>query len=311
MASRTTLLDSFLPFLPLIFFVSSGRPQDELLQFSWPPSAAFTVATLPYLRGIYNAYYERIWLPREQQWLKEIQPRAGSSDAEAAQGGLEIQVGHDEPHDHVHEEELVDEGEGDVVEDALEVEVDFDIFADWNNGGAADNNNAAENPPVPIARGPAHPLNAPPLDNEEVQQPPVVDANDNAAPAPNVPIQPAAAPQHRPRRIRRERNIAFSSTSLADTILGALIFPSVAAAVGEALKHTLPKAWVTSPSNGKPGGFLQTRWGRSLLGGCLFVGVKDAVMLYVRWRMALNHRKRSVLNYEKPKGNSRQKSASA
>lgn len=52
---------------------------------------------------------------------------------------------------------------------------------------------------------------------------------------------------------------------------------------------------------GRPTGFLQTRWGRSLVGGCLFVGMKDAVMLYVRWKMAQNHRRRKVLDHDEKK----------
>jgi hypothetical protein len=135
-----------------------------------------------------------------------------------------------------------------------------------------------------------------------------VPAGEEAAPAPNVPNPP------RPNRIRQRRDLAaFSTASLADTILGALIFPSIAAAVGELLRISLPKAWVTPPSASgifgratpKTTGFLQTRWGRSVLGGCLFVGVKDAVMLYVRWKMAKNHRKRSVLDYKGSKGRAR------
>lgn len=198
--------------------------------------------------------------------MKEIQPRAGEDENNV------IEDGH-EDHDHIHE--VFDD-----AENVMEVEVDFDIFADWNNGGEADNNLADEAPPVPIARGPGRPQNAPQHDGE-------------AAPAPDVP-------QRRNRRIR-ERNINLSTSSLADTILGALIFPSIAAAVGEALKYALPKAWVTAPAFGKPTGILQQRWGRSILGGCLFVGVKDAMMLYVRWKMAQNHRKRKVLDYDRSK----------
>lgn len=295
-ASRTTFADSFLPFLPLIFFVSSGRPGDEMLQLQWPPSAAFSFAALPYIRGFYNAFYERVCLPSEQKWLKEIQPRADTEDAEA-----NIEHDHDHDHDHVHDH-------GDM--DGVEIEVDFDIFADWNNGGDNHNNNQAEEiPPAPAAR----PLNAPPIDDEEMPALIAIEPQD-AAPAPNIPAAP--------RRVRRERNIAFSTTSLADTILGALIFPSIAAAMGELLRHTLPGAWVNPPSHapsvswlggwiatggrigakGRPTGFLQTRWGRSLVGGCLFVGLKDAVLLYVRWRMARNHRMRRVLDFGEREG---------
>ena len=44
---------------------------------------------------------------------------------------------------------------------------------------------------------------------------------------------------------------------------------------------------------------LQEKWGRSLVGGCLFVVLKDAVMLYARWRMVEMHRKRRVVDYVK------------
>ncbi|KAF1365501.1 hypothetical protein EJ07DRAFT_161544 [Lizonia empirigonia] len=292
-ASRTTLADSFLPFLPLIFFVSSGQPGDEMLQLQWPPSAAFSFAVLPYLRGFYNAYYERVWAPREQQWLKQIQPRVGTEDAAEA-GGLQFELGevHDHDHDHDHEHDHAHHDHD--VDEVLEVEVDFDIFGDWNNGAANHNHDVVE---------PAHPLNAPPLDN---------DAQEQAAPPPDIPAQPPR------QRVRRERNIAFSTTSLADTILGALIFPSIAAAMGELLRISLPFSWVSPPAGSastswlggwigagskiggkdRPTGFLQMRWGRSLVGGCLFVGLKDAVMLYVRWKMAQNHRRRKVLDHD-------------
>ncbi|KAF2748050.1 hypothetical protein M011DRAFT_467093 [Sporormia fimetaria CBS 119925] len=280
MASRTTWADSMLPFIPLIFFVKSGLPHEEMLQFTWPPSAAFTFATLPYLRGFYNAYYERVWRPREQKWLREIQPGA-TTDQNADQGGLFAED---------IEEVLAnaDAEEGDIVEEAFEIDIDMDIFGDWNGGGIADNNVAIENPPAPIARGPDHPQ---PADNEQLPDlEPIPEA-------PNAPIRP-----RQPRVRHVERNIAISATSIADTIIGALFFPSIAAAVGELLKVALPKSWVTPPLSGKPTGFLQAKWGRSIVGGCLFVGVKDAVMLYVRWKMAQNHRKRSVLDYDHSKG---------
>ncbi|KAH4072247.1 hypothetical protein HBH70_067040 [Parastagonospora nodorum] len=294
-ASRTTFADSFLPFLPLIFFASSGQPGDELMQLQWPPSAAFSFAALPYLRGFYNAFYDRVCLPKEQQWLKEIQPRAGTEDAADAQ----LADDHDHDHDHHdHDHEEVNE---------VEIEVDFDIFGDWNGGGGADHHDHDH----AHVQAPDRPIDAPPLDDDEM--PALIEVA--AAPAPNVPLQPA---QPRRQRVRRERNIAFSTTSLADTILGALIFPSIAAAMGELLRHTLPSSWVNTPSSaqslswlggwittggkvgekGRPTGFLQTRWGRSLVGGCLFVGLKDAVLLYVRWKMAQNHRRRRILDCE-------------
>ncbi|OSS54797.1 hypothetical protein B5807_00581 [Epicoccum nigrum] len=294
-ASRTTLADSFLPFLPLIFFVSSGQPGDEMLQLQWPPSAAFSFACLPYLRGFYSAYYDRVWAPRERRWLKEIQPRAGTEDG-LENGELQFEFGevHDHDHDHGHDHDH-------HVEEVIDVEVDLDIFGDWNNGGAAHNHDDFVEP--------AHPFEAPPLDNQER-----LPRAEQAAPAPDVPAQPR-------QRVRRERGIAFNTNSLMDTILGALIFPSIAASMGELLRVTLPNSWVIPPrgvtttswlggwlgagamqgGKGRSTGFLQTRWGRSLVGGCLFVGMKDMIMLYVRWKMAQNHRKRKVLDHDKSK----------
>ena len=88
-----------------------------------------------------------------------------------------------------------------------------------------------------------------------------------------------------------------SAPRLAETVLGALAFPFVSSIMGDVLRTALPKAW-TTPSARKPG-FLQTRWARTLVGGCLFVVLKDTIMLYVKWKMAQNHRKRKVLNYDK------------
>ena len=91
---------------------------------------------------------------------------------------------------------------------------------------------------------------------------------------------------------------------IAETILGALLFPSIAGMSGELLKLALPRAWTTAPAIPSRGariaakGLLQEKWGRSLVGGCLFVLFKDAVMLYVRWKMAQMHRKRRVLDWE-------------
>ena len=101
-----------------------------------------------------------------------------------------------------------------------------------------------------------------------------------------------------------ERRLSYSVTAIAETVLGALMFPTIAGISGELLRLCLPRSW-TAPtmasglfSRRLPAkGLLQEKWGRSLVGGCLFVVLKDAVMLYVRWRMAQMHRNRKVLDY--------------
>ena len=109
-------------------------------------------------------------------------------------------------------------------------------------------------------------------------------------------------------------SLSFSPTAIAETVLGALLFPTLAGLSGELLKLALPRSWTSpGPSNiyvpvGNAGsligrlpakGLLQEKWGRSLVGGCLFVVVKDCVMLYVRWKMASMHRERRVVDFDR------------
>jgi hypothetical protein len=94
------------------------------------------------------------------------------------------------------------------------------------------------------------------------------------------------------------RDISISISRITKSILGALVFPGVSAIMGDLLRVALPQSWTALSPRHKPTKFLQTRWGRSIVGGCLFVVLKDAVTLYVRWKMAQTHRKRTIANYK-------------
>jgi hypothetical protein len=97
---------------------------------------------------------------------------------------------------------------------------------------------------------------------------------------------------------------------VASTVMGALFFPAISSLMGDLLKHTLPKKWVTKPflsdfivspkrMKALPAtGLLQEKWGRSIVGGCLFVVLKDALILYVKWKRARDQGKRRVLDYQ-------------
>lgn len=262
-ASRTSLADSFLPVLPVVFFATSPRAADDLRVTQWPPSAAFSFAMLPYLRGAYNAYHDIVWGKLERQWLKEIQPRVRQGD--------DIDIG----------AEVAAEDEAEMLE------INVDIVEEWDENEEAvreheqqQGRNAQE--------GVAPPLDAPPQDGAE------------AAPVGGAPEADAAAGQNpAPRHRREHRGFNMILPTLVDTVLGALVFPGVAAAMGQLLKFTLPKSLTTIGPGRKPMSLLQARWGRSIVGGCMFVVLKDAMMLYVRWRMAQSHRRRKVLNYDK------------
>ncbi|KAB8289649.1 hypothetical protein EYC80_010563 [Monilinia laxa] len=72
------------------------------------------------------------------------------------------------------------------------------------------------------------------------------------------------------------RNV--STHSLSFQFMGAVLFPAISSLMGSALKYVLPSIWMRA-RGGKPG-FLQHKWARSVVGGCLFVVLKDVVVLY-------------------------------
>jgi len=97
-----------------------------------------------------------------------------------------------------------------------------------------------------------------------------------------------------------ERGEDLLTPSLGQTVLGALMFPAVSAGMGGLLSYALPQSWMSDTNfmNGRPG-LLRNRWGRSVVGGCLFVVLKDALVLYCRWKLAQGHRKRRIMDYDK------------
>ncbi|MCJ1429254.1 hypothetical protein MMC29_007167 [Sticta canariensis] len=147
----------------------------------------------------------------------------------------------------------------------------------------------------------------------------IFDDDENPAPAPAAQPQPAAndppaqaqnppAHQHQHQHAPQQ-NIVLSTSRLADTIIGALIFPTISATMGALLSLCVPRSWTTKPvpqgfwaRAGAPTGLLQSRFGRSVVGGCLFVVLKDAVVLYSRFRLAQGHRQRRVLDWGEGKG---------
>jgi hypothetical protein len=92
------------------------------------------------------------------------------------------------------------------------------------------------------------------------------------------------------------RNV--SATAVASTVMGALFLPTISSVMGDLLKVTLPKDWVTKKSiRAGAKGLLQEKWGRSIIGGCLFIVFKDALLLYCKWKKARDFGKKKVLDY--------------
>ncbi|KAK4889419.1 hypothetical protein LTR27_011763 [Elasticomyces elasticus] len=325
--SRTRLADSILPVLPVLFFATGqaagGNGSMDLT--AWPPSAGLCFSLLPYARAAYNTYYDRVWAAKMRRWSKEIQPRSTS------EGATEVGFGN----------EAVEEMRADVEdENVFEVRIDGGIWEDWQEAPAEVQQQA------PRRRAQAPPLAQPPVQDDAQADPPpnilddtlqVLDPqvdellNEPVAPPqrPNAVPRPAAAPavQQQP-----ERRLSFSPTAIAETILGALFFPTLAGLSGDLLNLVLPSSLTyaskvralqrpsilttlfdaVNGSAGKGGSaaavsrpFLSQRWARSLVGGCLLVVVKDAVMVYVRWKMVEGHRRRRVLDYTGSDGRGR------
>ncbi|MCJ1318767.1 hypothetical protein MMC15_004098 [Xylographa vitiligo] len=242
--SRTTIADNVLPVLPILFF-ATHLPDGHVGPVDlWPPSAAMTIATMPYVRGAYNEFYKRVFAAREQRWIKEVQPRAGETNEGVQNNGAERDANDD----------------NDDANVGFQLDLELQIFEEE----------------VPQPQQPAQGAQEGGAAN--------VDQGQNQRPAPQAP------------------NLLISTSRVADTIVGALCFPVIASVMGQLIKVGLPKSW-TVPSGGRHRpGLLQTRWGRSIIGGCLFVVMKDTLLLYSRYRIAQDHRKRRVVNYDRSKG---------
>lgn len=328
--SRTRLADGVLPVLPIVFFASQMHSPHDALDFaSWPPSASFSFALLPYVRGLYNACYRKLFAEKEKRWMEEIQARR-NTDGE--NGEAEANDG--------------DPPRGDN-ENVFEVRIDRGIWDDWEDDEppAQANANAAaqqadddegapapnvqDNRPVPNGGGNEVRMEqdapAPLQDRADLygRGQGILRDEDEGAPVPDVqanrpvpngganeapPVQPQAQPAQPAQPERVERRLAFSPTAIAESVIGALLFPRIANLAGELLLRWLPSSWTRAPAPSSswlfnvppaPKPFLANKWARSLVGGCLFVVCKDAIMLYVRWKMVQMHRSRRVLDYDR------------
>ena len=177
--------------------------------------------------------------------------------------------------------------------------------------------------PIPVA--PATPQQG----NGDDQQPARPQEGAGPAPEPERQAEPDQAMNRaRPRRDRRgvqrrqrrerrqERNAnrnggqndaapagedrgSSALTEIVNSLVTSLMFPVVSYGMGELLRIAVPKAWVASPGRRPPTGLLQQRWGRSLVGGCLFVVLKDTFTLYIKYRRVQVKRNRRVRSVKK------------
>ncbi|OAQ98170.1 hypothetical protein LLEC1_08000 [Akanthomyces lecanii] len=134
---------------------------------------------------------------------------------------------------------------------------------------------------------------------------------DDAAPAPIVPLA-APANHEAPPAPARRIGLGAILSSVSNAIVTALILPGVSFAAGEGLRLVLPKHWTAAPlrnpwtpfnsggGGGRPGLF-QQQWGRSLVGGCLFIVLRDILRVYTKTRKVAALSNRRVKNVDRPR----------
>lgn len=158
-------------------------------------------------------------------------------------------------------------------------------------GGQAPNNENAAVAPAAADAVPGDALPAIPPAGQV--QPPQDGANHEAPPAP--PAQ--------------RMSLGGILSHLSNTIVSALILPGISFAAGEALRLVLPAKFTSlSPRSQilrqRPG-LLQQQWGRSLVGGCLFVVLRDIVRVYAKSRKVAAMESRRVKNVDRPRKNAK------
>ena len=279
--SRTRSVgDSILPFLPVIYYTVSRMNQKRVVMAGRPD---IWISALPALRMLYLAAYRKWALPREKAWLQEIQPRAADN---AEENGAPDQ-------------ENVDEeggGEGPLdVDFELGVQIEVDAIDEDGIGHHHLHHHHHDHDhdlPQPNIQFPHH---------QEAFPPPADQNNGRDGENQNGEAQPQAQPHAQLPRPGRPiiQNFVFAIPDLVRLSLGALALPAVSYYMGQIFKVILPRTWVTPPSYWHRGsrGIMQSQTGRTVVGGCLFVVLKDSLFLYAKYSMAQNHKKRKVLNY--------------
>ncbi|KAL8661782.1 MAG: hypothetical protein Q9202_005279 [Teloschistes flavicans] len=283
--------DSILPVLPIIY-LATNRPTQKSKHL-WPPSVAMTLATLPYIHTVYKGSMRKLFQERQKKWARQIQPRAGEEGENAGNGDQELapeeaEVGGGLNFELGVELEIIEEDEVDVPPGQPQQEGADEVVPDLVDAANA------QQGPNQIQDAMVEPQGNGQNDNGQGQNPRRQAEHDNGPQAaPNAMPAPLAE-QHRVIRL-----VPLVS-AFVHTMIGALAFPAVAAGMGGLISTILPRTWKTPPGrwDRRSYGFLQTRFGRSVLGGCLFLVLKDTLSLYSKYRLAQDHMQRRILDYD-------------
>lgn len=196
------------------------------------------------------------------------------------------------------EDEVVDEEEEALADDAG-ADANDEPFQIVNDAPAPADEPVPEDPP---ARAPEAP---------EQQPPP--------------PAARARVPRHRPRRRNRQNNAAAAANDddfdteprlsvfsvISNGIATTLLLPVISYAAGELVRALVPLSWTRRVVSSGPfrrptvqpaTGLLQMRWGRSLVGACLYYVLRDAFSLFYKYRKVQVKTHRRVKNVKRKAG---------
>ncbi|TVY14093.1 putative RING finger protein [Lachnellula arida] len=264
---RTRVSEFLFPLLAPLYFITPSH-QDV---FNWPPTPGLTFAIIPYLRVAYSNLYRYAFQDLEKKWDLAVQraPREGETAEQIAEdrlnGGAEA------------------EGLGNAI---IEIEIGDDFLGNAQRPAAPQRVDA-----VQLADAHAGRMRDFALRQVEREEADLAQA---------APIQNAEPAQNR--QVNRNWQRDINLFDAATTAMGALAFPVISSLMGDFLNFVLPARLVGRGFYMKigPKGLLKERWGRTIVGGCLFVVLKDVVTLYCKWKKAKDFGKKKIIEYVKP-----------
>jgi hypothetical protein len=192
------------------------------------------------------------------------------------------------------------------VEVEIEEEVEFRIgpVDDNEDGHAHDEDDEEEEFQILAGDAPAEPAQLPPPPAPPAQPPAAAPAQPQVNPNPqdhnNNQQQQQPPNNHNNNNNNDPQPDTPYLTEIINSMVTSLLFPAISYGMGELIRMAAPRAWVRPwRGPGAPTGLLQERWGRSLVGGCLFVVLRDAVALYTKYRRVQVKANRKVRSVER------------
>ncbi|KAK3318250.1 hypothetical protein B0H66DRAFT_228833 [Apodospora peruviana] len=239
---------------------------------SWPPSPAWAMVLMPWVNRAYSWLYYASVGPLEKRLNRALHNGLSAQEAPglpAGEGSAPVN----------NDDQTGDRREGGLWAAAVSVGQAVLRLSNGDNGAEVEIRVGGE------------------VDDggdqvQQEQQPPAQTEEQPSPPPEQQPPQPAQEVQHNQNQNQRQNdnnnnnnnnNNTFwpSMSGIINSLTTSLLFPGISYCMGELIRVVAPASWVntipTSMMRRQPrAGLLQHRWGRSLVGGCLFVVLKDA-----------------------------------